>query len=80
MLREEEIQIQIGRGSHGGDFLRVVHTPTGIERLHPGPLAGVNRHELTQQWLEEMETELIAKGLHQYVVPNYPAKNRWQGK
>ncbi|PQO44728.1 hypothetical protein [Blastopirellula marina] len=78
MLREEEIRIETGRASHGGDFLRLVHVPTGSERIHPGPLKGVKRHELMQQWLAEIEADLIARGLHQYVVPAYPTKNRWQ--
>ncbi|MCC9604582.1 hypothetical protein LOC68_27305 [Blastopirellula sp. JC732] len=80
MLREEEIQTHAGGASHGGDFPRLVHAPTGIERCHPGPLAGVNRYELTQQWLAEIEAELVAHGLHQYVIPEYRTKNRRQQK
>lgn len=49
MLREEGIRIDAGRASHGGDFLRLVPVPTGMERIHPGPLKGANRHEIVQQ-------------------------------
>ena len=61
MLREEEVRIDAGLASHGGDFMRIEHLPTGIERWHPGPLASVNRHELVQGWLAEIEAELKEK-------------------
>jgi hypothetical protein len=59
MLREEDIRIDIGRSS-AGDFLRVLHIPTGIQRFHPGPLRDVNREQLQRQWLEEIEAELVS--------------------
>jgi hypothetical protein len=68
LLRDEDIRIDIGRTSHGGDFTRMVHIPSGIERLHPGPLTGVNVHELRQRWLAEIEAELRLRGLTQYIV------------
>jgi hypothetical protein len=75
MLREEDIRIDVGRASHGGDFMRLTHVPTGLFRLHPGPLADVNRHELTQKWLAEIERELQEHGLSRRIVPEYRTKS-----
>jgi hypothetical protein len=74
MLREEDIQIDRGRDSHGGDFLRLTHIPTGISRVHSGPLRGINQHKLIKSWLSEMEAKLRAKGLTQHIVPAYRTK------
>jgi hypothetical protein len=68
MLRAEDLELQQGRTSHGGDFLRLVHVPTGIARLHPGPLGGVDQDALVSTWMVEIEVELRAKGLTQYVT------------
>ena len=76
MLRDEDIQIDCGCASHGGDFLRLTHIPTGVSRLHPGPLRGIDRHALMRSWLSEVEAELRAKGLTQHIVPAYPTKAR----
>jgi hypothetical protein len=78
MLRDNDIQIHIGRASHGGDFMRLVHVPTGITRGHPGPMKSVNCSELQRQWLQEIEEELLRSGLTQYIVPPYRQKNRRQ--
>jgi hypothetical protein len=69
MLRDEEIQMELGRASHGGDFLRLWHVPTGIMRYQPGPLRDVDQHALMASWLSEVEAELQAKGLTQYIIP-----------
>jgi hypothetical protein len=74
MLREEDLQIDRGRASHGGDFLCLTHIPTRVSRLQPGPLRGINQHRLMQSWLSEIETELQAKGLTQHIVPAYRTK------
>ncbi len=37
MLREEDLRIDRGRASHGGDFVRLTHVPPGVARSHPGP-------------------------------------------
>ena len=74
MLREEDIQIDVGRAGHGGDFMRMVHLPTGIERRHPGPLRDINTHELQKVWSQEIEDELKAKGLMEHIVPDYRTK------
>lgn len=69
LLRHEDIRIDIGRASHGGDFTRMVHIPSGIERLDPGPLKGVNVHDLRKRWRAEIESELRSRGLTQDIVP-----------
>lgn len=70
MLRDEDIQIERGRAAHGGDFVRLTHTPTGISRSHPGPLgAGSRQHRLISSWLSEIEAELRRIGLTQYIIP-----------
>ena len=60
MLRDEDIRIDIGRGS-AGNFMRMVHVPSGIERMHPGPLRDVNQQELRSRWKYEIEVELIIR-------------------
>lgn len=77
MLREEDILIRIGRTTHG-DFLQLVHVPTGIARAYPAPLRNVNRHELKQQWLVEIENELRERGLTQHIVPDHRTKSKKQ--
>jgi len=69
MLREEDIELERGRASHGGDFLILTHTPSGVSRSHPGPLRGLNQRALIQTWLDEIEAELMSKGLAQHIVP-----------
>ena len=71
MLREEDIRIDVGRAQHGGDFMRMVHTPTGVERSHPGPLKDVNCYELQKRWLIEIEADIAARGLLQHIVKAY---------
>jgi hypothetical protein len=74
MLREEDLQIDCGRTSKG-DFIRLVHVPTGISRYNSGPLRGLNQHTLLQTWHREIEAELQLTGLSQYIVPEYRTKN-----
>jgi hypothetical protein len=70
MLRQQDIRFERGRGSHG-DFFRVTHVPTGISRYHPGPLTGVNQRLLISSWISEIEAELRAEGLTQYIVEDH---------
>jgi len=58
--------------------MRLIHVPTGITREHPGPMKGINTTQLQQQWLEEIEQELLRVGLSQHVVAPYRQKNKWQ--
>lgn len=62
MFGEKEIQIDLGRASHGGDYLEVIHVPTGISRRHPGPLKDVNTTNLIKQFVREIEVELRKHG------------------
>ncbi len=66
MLNEDDIRVDVGR-AQVGDFMRMIHLPTGIERLHRGPLKAVNRDELCRQWLVEIESELMSKGHTKYI-------------
>jgi hypothetical protein len=70
MLRAEDLEMQRGRASHGGDFLRLVHVPTGIARMHAGPLGSIDQHTLISSWVAEIEIELRSQGLTQYVTPD----------
>jgi hypothetical protein len=75
MLRDEDIRMERGRASHGGDFLRFTHIPTGISKQHPGPLRNLNQHKLISDWFAEVEAELRAKGLTQYIIPDHRTKH-----
>lgn len=67
MLRMEDILVKTGRAV-GGDFMEIEHVPTGIKRYQPPPLAGAGGgNEVRARFLREIEAELIAKGLTQYV-------------
>ena len=67
MLKLEDIEVQVGRAV-GGDFMSVVHKPTGIRRGvgPPLPKPGKAKHEM----LREIEAELIQKGLTQHILPD----------
>jgi hypothetical protein len=82
MLREQDIREDIGRAAHNGDFMRLVHIPTGTSRMHPGPLTGINRHQLRCRWLKEIESELVSRGLIEYIQPdlNLPEKSHHKSK
>ena len=67
MLRANDIVVHIGRGI-GGDFMEMEHVPTGIKRHHPPPLGGNEiQREVKARFLQEIEAELIAKGLTQHI-------------
>ena len=78
MLRAEDLTTSRGRMVHGGDFVQLRHTPTGIQRQHSGPLRGVNVHKLLQEWREQIEAEILSQGLTEFIVEPYPKKNTWQ--
>jgi hypothetical protein len=78
MLRDEDLSIDFGRASHGGDFLRLTHVPTGLVRTHPGPLLGVNRRALLLTWADEIEAELKSRGKFEHIVPAYRTKSTRQ--
>ena len=59
--------VRVGRAV-GGDFMEIEHVPTGIKRHHPPPLRGpAVQKEARARFLREIEAELVAKGLTQYV-------------
>jgi hypothetical protein len=67
MLRTGDITVSVGRAV-GGDFMEIEHVPTGIKRHHPPPLGGPEvQREVRARFLREIEAEIIAKGLTQYV-------------
>ena len=67
MLRVNDIIVRTGRAV-GGDFMEIEHVPTGIKRLHPPPLGGYEvQKEARAKFLREIEAELFAKGLTQYI-------------
>ena len=67
MLRTGDIIVSVGRAV-GGDFMEIEHVPSGIRRHHPPPLGGPEVQKVVRaRFLREIETELIAKGLTQYV-------------
>ena len=72
MLREEDVRVDVGLCSDGS-FLRVTHIPTGVSR-GPGVLRG--SRSLKARYVREIESELIERGLHQYIVPAYRQKRR----
>lgn len=69
MLKFEDIEVQIGRAA-GGDFMSVIHKPTGIRRGVGPPLSkpGSAKHAM----LREIEAELIQKGLTQHIFEKKP--------
>lgn len=68
MLKDEDVRIDRGHASHGGDFIRLTHIPTGKWRMNPGPLRNIDQDGLVRAWLSEIEAELQLEGLHQYIA------------
>ena len=67
MLHNQHIRVDCGKAV-GGDFLRITHTPTGVIRSAGPPLGkGKVRHEKRQQMLKEIEEELLAMKLTEYI-------------
>jgi hypothetical protein len=71
MLREEDVEIQLGRCQSAdgrfGSFLQVIHKPTGLKRIQT-PLGTKKAWEVERRFLAEIEFELKEKGLIQYIV------------
>jgi hypothetical protein len=70
MLRQEDLQVSIGRCAGGGNFVYILHLPTGISR-QKGPLVGESYTVIKNRFLREIEQELVANGMPQYIVPAY---------
>jgi hypothetical protein len=71
MLKFEDLEIQVGRAVDG-DFMKVVHKPTGICREKGPPLK--NPGTARREALRAIEAELIERGLTQYLLPIGSAK------
>jgi hypothetical protein len=71
MLKPEDIEIQVGRGQ-GGDFMWVIHKPTGIKRGQGPPLPKPDKAR--RELLREIEAEVVKRGLTQYVLPDRKSK------
>lgn len=56
-MSNDDFRIDIGCSSTG-DFMRMVHLPTGIERVHHGSLFGVDRNEVKRRWRAAIEVEI----------------------
>ncbi len=80
MLREEDLMITQGRVEGGGGFIQLSHTPTGIQRGHFGPLRGVSVHKLLQDWQEQIEAEILSKGLTEFIIEPYRTKAKGRSK
>ena len=66
MLKPQDVEIQVGRAV-GGDFMKVVHKPTGISRGKGPPLSKPGKAQ--REMIREIEAELIQEGLTQYLLP-----------
>ena len=69
MLRPEDLRSELYL-SAAGESERIVHIPTSIERWHECRMP----HRIRIKLIEEIETELLEKGLTQFVVPNLKQK------
>ncbi len=61
-LRREDFEAEVGRAS-GGDFMRIVHKPTGILRKKGPPLGSPG--QAREEMLREIEAELRVRGWNQ---------------
>jgi hypothetical protein len=71
LLKPQDIEIQVGRAV-GGDFMKIVHKPTGICRDKGPPLLKLEKAQ--REMLREIEVELIQKGLTQHILPDRRTK------
>ncbi len=67
MLKQEQVQISHLRTTDGFGAIDVLHLPTGIRR--GGSLIGSTAAKLSRVYSAEIEAELLARGLHEYVLP-----------
>lgn len=65
MLRDDDIEITTGRAV-GGDFMKVLHKPTGIFRDVGPPLSAPGKTK--REALRAIEAELIERGFAQHFV------------
>jgi hypothetical protein len=77
MIKPQDLQIQVGRAV-GGDFMTVVHKPTGIRRGAGPPLPKPGKAQL--EMIREIEAELVQKGLTRYLLPGRRSNGRGQNR
>lgn len=65
MLKPQDIEIMVGR-AQGGDFMKVLHKPTGISRGKGPPLS--KPAKARQEMIREIEAEIIQRGLTQHLL------------
>ena len=68
MLKLEDIEVHVGRAV-GGDWMRMIHKPTGIDRVKMPPLG--KKSKVTQQMMLEIEAELLEKNLLQHIQSTF---------
>jgi hypothetical protein len=66
MLKPQDIEITTYTGPQGSS-VKVLHKPTGIFRGKGPPIKSPGK--LQREALREIETELVERGLAQYLLP-----------
>ena len=67
MLKPEQVRVNHYHTSDGFGAIDVLHLPTGIKR--GGSLQGTTAAKLSRVFAAEIEAELLAAGLHEYILP-----------
>jgi hypothetical protein len=71
MLSDNDVRIDTGRELDGGTFVRVLHILTGRTRTKDR-LNAETHAAVVSRLRAELEAELLAAGLTQYVEPDKP--------
>ena len=66
MQRDSEVRVDVGRSRDGGTFVRVLHIPSGRARTKDR-LGSESQSAVISRLRAELEAELLAAGLPQYV-------------
>jgi hypothetical protein len=61
IIRDEDIEVRIGRADGGRSFIQVLHRPTGVQR-HVIGLVGQTSEQVTIDLRDQVQSELIAGG------------------
>lgn len=54
---DKEFRIDVGRASKGQTFVRVVHLPSGKERIRVG-IGAIDAHQVAEQLMNELRKDL----------------------
>ncbi len=60
VIRDEDIEVDVGQASGGQTFIRVVHLPTGVSQLKIG--RGVKVSQVVANLTAAVECELVNLG------------------